>query len=123
MDDGGRVPESGLTAEVGVPLVVAEDVAGGGLGLLVVALFTYLKASVGRLPRLAAWLLRGRACAERKLVEAGLAPALCLSPRLAGLLDWAAGRGRPVYLASRRCSPSRIPRSSGWTCARASRPS
>jgi 4-hydroxybenzoate polyprenyltransferase len=105
MDDGGRVPESGLTAEVGVPLVVAEDVAGGGLGLLVVAVFTYLKASLGRLPRLAAWLLGGRASAERNLVEAGVVPALCLSPRLTGLLDWAARRGRPVYLASRRCSP------------------
>ena len=105
MDDGGRVPESGMSAEVGVPFVVSEQVAGGGLSLLVIALFAYLKASLPRLLRIAVWLLRGREHVERKLVAAGMAPALSLSPRLAGLLARAAAEGRPVYIASRRCSP------------------
>ncbi|MFZ1103794.1 MAG: UbiA family prenyltransferase [Hyphomicrobiaceae bacterium] len=105
MDDGGRVPVSGMSAEVGVPFVVSEQVAGGGLSLLVIALFAYLKASLPRLLRIAVWLLRGREHVERKLVAAGMASALSLSPRLAGLLARAAAEGRPVYLASRRCSP------------------
>src|SRR5262245_24004517 len=105
MDDGGRVPERGMSAEVGVPFVVAEQVAGGGLGLLVIALFAYLKASVPRVLRVALWLLRGREHMERKLVAAGTAPALSLSPRLAGLLARATAEGRPVYIASRRPSP------------------
>jgi 4-hydroxybenzoate polyprenyltransferase len=105
MDDGGRVPESGVSAEFGVPFVVTEHVAGGGLGLLVIAVFAYLKASLPRLLRVAVWLLRGREHVERKLVAAGMAPALSLSPRLAGLLAHAAAEGRPVYLATRRCSP------------------
>jgi 4-hydroxybenzoate polyprenyltransferase len=105
MDDGGRVPESGLSVEVGVPFVVAEQVAGGGLGLLVIALFAYLKASLPRLLRVAVWLLGGREHVERKLVAAGIAPSLSLSPRLAGLLARAAAEGRPVYVASRRCLP------------------
>ncbi len=105
MDDGGRVPESGLVAAVGVPLVVAEEVAGGGLGLLIIALFAYLRTSLRALPRVAAWLLKGRTCLESKLVEAGVARSLSLSPYLTGLLDRAAAAGRPVYLASRRCSP------------------
>ena len=71
MDDGGRVPESGLSAEVGVPFVVAEQqVAGGGLGLLVIALFAYWKAYLPRVLRVALWLLGGRDYAERKLVAA-----------------------------------------------------
>jgi 4-hydroxybenzoate polyprenyltransferase len=105
MDDGGRVPESGMSAEVGVPFVVSEQVAGGGLSLLVIALFAYLKASLPRLLRIAVWLLRGREHVERKLVVAGMAPALSLNPRLAGLLARAAAEGRPVYLASRQRSP------------------
>jgi 4-hydroxybenzoate polyprenyltransferase len=105
MDDGGRVPERGMSAEVGVPFVVAEQVAGGGLGLLVIALFACVKASLPRVLRIAAWLLRGRERAERRLVAAGMAPALSLSPRIAGLLARAAAEGRPVYIASRRCSP------------------
>jgi 4-hydroxybenzoate polyprenyltransferase len=105
MDDGGRVPESGLSTEVGVPFVVAEQVAGGGLGLLAIALFAYLKASLPRLLRIAVWLLRGRDHVEGKLIGAGVGPALSLSPRLAGLLARAAAEGRPVYIASRRCSP------------------
>jgi 4-hydroxybenzoate polyprenyltransferase len=105
MDDGGRVPESGLSAKVGVPYVIAESVAGGGLGLAVIALFAYLKASLPRVLRIVIWLPRGRECVERKLVEAGIAPALSLSPRIADLLCRATGEGRPVYLASRRRSP------------------
>ena len=105
MDDGGRMPERGLSAEVGVPFVVGEQVAGGGLGLLVIALFAYLKGSLPRLLRIAVWLLRGRAHMERKLVAAGMAPSLSLSPRLAGLLARAAAEGRPVYVASRWRSP------------------
>jgi 4-hydroxybenzoate polyprenyltransferase len=105
MDDGGRVPESGMSAEVGVPFVVSEQVAGGGLGLLAIALFAYVKASPSRLLRIAVWLLRGREHAERKLVAAGMAPALSLASRLAGLLARAAAEGRPVYVASRQGSP------------------
>ncbi|HEX6001759.1 MAG TPA: UbiA family prenyltransferase [Hyphomicrobiaceae bacterium] len=105
MDDGGRVPESGLSVEVGIPFVVAERVAGGGLGLLVIALFAYVKASLPRLLSVAIWLLGGRACVERRLVAAGVPGSLSLSPRLAGLLARAATEGRPVYLASRWCSP------------------
>jgi 4-hydroxybenzoate polyprenyltransferase len=105
MDDGGRVPESGLSAEVGVPFIVAEQVAGGGLGLLVIALFAYLKASLPRVLRIALWLLGGREHVERRLVAAGMATGLSLSPRLAGLLARAAAEGRPVYVASRRSSP------------------
>jgi 4-hydroxybenzoate polyprenyltransferase len=105
MDDGGRVPDDGMSVEVGVPFVVAEPVAGGGLGLLVIALFAYLKASLPRLLRIAVWLLRGREHMERKLVAAGMAQGLSLSPRLAGLIARAAAEGRPVYIASRRCSP------------------
>ena len=105
MDDGGRVAESGLSAEVGVPFVVAEPVAGGGLSLLVIALFAYLKASLPRLLRVAVWLLRGRTHLERKLVAAGMAQGLSLSPRLAGLIARATAEGRPIYIASRRGSP------------------
>ena len=105
MDDGGRVPTSGLSADVGVPFVVTEQVAGGGLGLLVIALFAYLKASLPRLLYIAVLLLRGREHLERKLVAAGMASSLSLSPRLAGLLARAVAEGRPVYVASRWCSP------------------
>jgi 4-hydroxybenzoate polyprenyltransferase len=105
MDDGGRVPESGMSAEVGVPFVVAEQVAGGGFGLLVIALFAYWKTYLPRVLRIGLWLLRGREYTERKLIAAGMVPALWLSPRLAGLLARAAAEGRPVYIASRRCSP------------------
>ncbi|HWE15871.1 MAG TPA: UbiA family prenyltransferase [Hyphomicrobiaceae bacterium] len=105
MDDGGRVPESGLAAAVGVPLVVAEEVAAGGVGLLIIALFAYLRTSLRALPQIAVWLLKGRTCLERKLVEAGIARNLSLSPHLAELLGRAAVAGRPVYVASQRCSP------------------
>jgi 4-hydroxybenzoate polyprenyltransferase len=105
VDDGGREPESGLAAVVGGPLVVAEEMAGGGVGLLIIALFAYLRTSLRALPRVAAWLLKGRMCLERKLVEAGVARNLSLGPHLSGLLDRAAAAGRPVYLASGRCSP------------------
>jgi 4-hydroxybenzoate polyprenyltransferase len=105
VDDGGRVPESRLAAAVGVPLVVAEEVAGGGVGLLIIALFAYLRTSLRALPQMAVWLLKGRMCLERNLVEAGIDRNLSLSPHLSVLLDRAAAAGRPVYLASRRCSP------------------
>jgi 4-hydroxybenzoate polyprenyltransferase len=105
MDDGGRVPESGASAGACVPCVLAADLAGGGAGLLVIAVLAYLKGSLPRLLRIVLWLLRGREHVERKLVEAGGASGLSLSPRLAGLLDRASAQGRPVYLASGRCSP------------------
>ncbi len=105
MDDGGRVPESGVSAGVGAPYVVAAELAGGGAGLLIIALFAYLKASPLRLWRMAAWLLGGPQHVERKLVAAGVASGLSLSPRLAGVLERASAQGRPVYLASRRCTP------------------
>ncbi|HXE87158.1 MAG TPA: UbiA family prenyltransferase, partial [Hyphomicrobiaceae bacterium] len=105
MDDGGRVPQSGLSVGAGAPYVVAAELAGGGAGLLVIALFAYMRASLPRLLRTAAWLLRGREHLERKLVAAGVAPGLSLSPRLTGLLERASAQGRPVYLASRGCSP------------------
>ena len=105
MDDGGRVPQSGLSVDAGVPYVVAAELAGGGAGLLVIALFAYLRASLPRLLRTAVWVLRGREHLERKLVAAGVAPGLSLSPRLTGLLERASAQGRPVYLASRGCSP------------------
>jgi 4-hydroxybenzoate polyprenyltransferase len=105
MDDGGRVPESGLSAGAGVPYVVAGELAGGGAGLLVIALFAYLKVSLPRLLRTAVWLVCGREHLERKLVAAGAASGLSLSPRLTGLVELASAQGRPIYLASRRCSP------------------
>jgi 4-hydroxybenzoate polyprenyltransferase len=105
MDDGGRVAERGLSAEAGIPFVVAEELAGGGAGLLIIALFAYVKASLTRMLRVLAWLVRGREHAARELVDAGVASCLSLSPRLAGLAERAAAQGRPVYLASRRCSP------------------
>jgi 4-hydroxybenzoate polyprenyltransferase len=105
MDDGGRVPQSGLSVGAGVPYVVAAELAGGGAGLIVIALFAYLRASLPRLLRTAVWLLRGREHLERKLVAAGVAQGLSLSPRLTGLLERASAQGRPVYLASRGCSP------------------
>ena len=104
MDDGGRVPESGASAAVGVPYVVAADLAGGA-GLLTIALFAYLKASLPRLLHIAVWLLGGLEHVERKLVAEGVASGLSLSPRLADLVERAAVERRPVYLASRRCSP------------------
>ena len=105
MDDGGHVPDSGATAGDGAPYVVAAEQAGGGAGLLIVALFAYLKASPLHLLRVAAWLFGGREHLERKLVTAGMASGLSLSPRLAGPLDRAFAQGRPVYLSSPRCTP------------------
>jgi 4-hydroxybenzoate polyprenyltransferase len=105
MDDGGRAPAGGTSAVVCVPYVVAADLAGGGAGLLIIALFAYLKASLLRLPRVALWLLRGREHLECRLVAAGVASTLSMSPRLAAFLDAASARGRPIYLASRSCSP------------------
>jgi 4-hydroxybenzoate polyprenyltransferase len=105
MDDGGHVTESGSSTAAGVPFVVADDLAGGGPGLFVLALFAYLKASLPRLFRVAAWLLKGREHAEHQLVAAGVASSLSLSPQLAVLVERAAAQGRPVYLAIRRCSP------------------
>jgi 4-hydroxybenzoate polyprenyltransferase len=105
MDDGGRVPESGLSAGADVPYVVAAELAGAGAGLVIIALFAYLKGSLSRLWRIAVWLLRGPEHVEHKLVAAGVASGLSLSPRLAGFLGQASAQGRPVYLASYRCSP------------------
>jgi len=86
MNDGGSLPRSELSADAGIPVVVAEEAAGGA-SLLVVAVFAYLKVSLMRVFRVAAWLLRGREHLERKLVKSGVAPALALSPRLAAYVD------------------------------------
>jgi 4-hydroxybenzoate polyprenyltransferase len=105
MEDGGRVPGPGLSADAGVPYVVAAELAGGGAGLLVVALFAYLKASLPRLLRIAAWVLKGREHVEHKLVAAGMGSGLSLSPRLVGFFEATSAQKRPAHLASRRCSP------------------
>jgi 4-hydroxybenzoate polyprenyltransferase len=105
MDVAVGVPESGSSAGAGVPYVVAAELAGGGAGLLIVALFAYLKPSLPRLLRIAVWLLKGREHLERKLVASGVASGLSLSPRLAGLLERACAQGRQVYVATRGCSP------------------
>jgi hypothetical protein len=102
---GGRAPERGLSTGAGVPLVVAGELAGGGPSLLILAVFAYLKAAPLGLVRLAAWFLRGLEAAERKLVDAGAIAGLAPSPRLAALVARAAAHRRPIYLASRRCSP------------------
>jgi 4-hydroxybenzoate polyprenyltransferase len=104
MGDRGSLPRCEPSADAGVPVVVAEQ-AVGGASLLIVALFAYLKPSPARIFRVAAWLAWGRQHVERKLAEAGLAPALALSPRLAGYVDAAAAAGRAVYLAASRCLP------------------
>jgi 4-hydroxybenzoate polyprenyltransferase len=109
MDDGGRRPERDASAATGVPLLVSEEIAGGGAGLVVVALFAYLRASLPRLGRVAAWvlswLLGGREGLERKLEAAGAGAHLAPSPRLAAIVERAVADARPVYLMSRRCSP------------------
>ncbi|MBO0764654.1 MAG: UbiA family prenyltransferase [Hyphomicrobiaceae bacterium] len=105
MDDGARVPEGGLSAEAGVPFVVDEELAGGGASLLIIALFAYVKASLARVLQVLGWLLSERQHVERRLVEAGIDSCLSLSPRLAGLAERATAERRPLYLATRRCSP------------------
>ena len=105
MHDGAQLPDSGSTVEAGVPLVISEELVGGGPSLLIVTLLAYLKASLSQILRVAAWLLRGREYAERKLAEAGVAQGLSLSPRLAAFVDAAAAEGRAVYLVADRCSP------------------
>jgi 4-hydroxybenzoate polyprenyltransferase len=105
MDDGGRMPASGASAGAGVPYVVTADSAGGGASLVIIAIFAYLKASLPRLFRVAAWLVAGREHVERELVAAGVASGLPLSPRMARFVERAAAEGRTLYLTSRRCSP------------------
>src|SRR5262245_53566808 len=97
MQNRGILPQGGLSPVAGFPLVIAAE-AIGGASLLIVALFAYVKASLVRVFRVAGWLLRGREHLERRLAEAGIAPALALSPRLAAYIDAAAAEGRPVYL-------------------------
>ncbi len=104
MDDRGSFPSSAVSAEAGIPVLIATEVV-GGTGLLIAALFAYLKSSLIRIFSVAVWLLRGRDCLERKLAEAGVSPALALSPRLAAIVDAAAAEGRAVYFLARRCSP------------------
>jgi len=104
MDDRGSFPSSVLTAEAAMPVLVSTDVV-GGRGLLVAALFAYLKSSLMGIFSVVVWLLRGRECLERKLAEAGVNPALALTPRLAAVVNAAAAEGRAVYFLARRCSP------------------
>jgi hypothetical protein len=104
MDDRGSVPGSAVSAEAGMPVLIATEVVGGA-GLLVVALFAYLKSSIVRIFSVAVWLIRGREHLERRLAEGGIAPTLAFSPQLAALVDAAAAEGRAVYLLARRFSP------------------
>lgn len=104
MDDGGSPRGGDLSADAAVPVVIATEVLGGA-SLLIVVLFAYLKASPARIFRVMAWLLRGREHLERKLAEAGVAPALAFNSRLSALIGAAAAEGRPVHIVAGRCSP------------------
>jgi 4-hydroxybenzoate polyprenyltransferase len=104
MDDRGSIPVSDVSAQAGIPLLIATEVVGGA-NLLVVVLFSYLKSSLARIFNVAAWLIRGREHLERRLAENGIAPTLAFSPRLAAFVDAAAAEGRAVYLLARRSSP------------------
>jgi 4-hydroxybenzoate polyprenyltransferase len=104
MEELGSVPSAAVSAEAGIPLLIAGEVV-GCRSLLIVALFSYLKSSLIRIFSAAVWLLRGREYLERRLAEAGIAPVLAFSPRLAACVDTAAAEGRQVYLVARRCSP------------------
>jgi 4-hydroxybenzoate polyprenyltransferase len=104
MDDRGSFPSSAVSAEAGIPVLIATDVV-GGRGLLIAALFSYLKSSLMHILHVAVWLLGGCKHLERKLAEAGVNPALALTPQLAALVDAAAAEGRAVYFLARRCSP------------------
>ena len=105
MDDGGRIQRGDASAAAALPIVVDERIAGGGAGLLVVALLACLRASLLRLLSVAVRFLGGREGLERQLVEAGAVAGLPPSPRLAAIVERVAADGRPVYLASRRRSP------------------
>src|SRR5262245_18167128 len=104
MEELGSVPSAAVYAEAGIPLRISGDVVVCP-SLLIVALFSYLKSSLIRIFSAAVWLLRGREYLERRLAEAGIAPVLAFSPRLAACVDTAAAEGRQVYLVARRCSP------------------
>jgi 4-hydroxybenzoate polyprenyltransferase len=104
MDDRGSFPSSAVSAEAGIPVLISTKVV-GRRGLLIAALFAYLKSSLVGILSIAVWLLRGREYLERKLAEAGVSPALALTPRLAALVDAATAEGRAVYFLARRCSP------------------
>jgi 4-hydroxybenzoate polyprenyltransferase len=104
MDDRGSFPSSAVSAAAGIPVLVSTEVI-GGLGLLVAALLAYVKASQVGILRVLIWLLRGRDYLERRLAEAGIDPALALSPRLAAVVDAAAAEGRAVHFLARRRSP------------------
>src|SRR5262245_19722891 len=104
MDDRGSFPSSTLSAEAGIPVLISTEVI-GSRGLLVAALFAHLKASLIGIFSIALWLLRGRDYLERKLAEAGVNPALALTPQLAAVVDAAAAEGRAVYFLAQRCSP------------------
>jgi 4-hydroxybenzoate polyprenyltransferase len=104
MDDRGSFPSSALSAEAAIPVLISTEVV-GSRGLLVAALFAYLKSSLVGIFSIVVWLLRGRDHLERKLAEAGVNPALALTPRLAAVVDAAAAEGRAVYFLARRCSP------------------
>jgi 4-hydroxybenzoate polyprenyltransferase len=105
--DSGSTRPDGDLPDAGIPIIIDAETTISRAGLLVVAIFAYLKPSPLRILRVVAWLLRGRAHIECKLAEADVIPnvALPLDPRLTTLADRAAAEGRAVYLAVAQPSP------------------
>ena len=96
MDNGTMPPDSNLPADAGVPIIIAAETTISGASLLVVAIFAYLKPSLLRIFRVAAWLFRGRPHIECKLAEADVISGvvLPLDPQLTAFADRAAEIGR-----------------------------
>ena len=96
MDNGTMPPDSNLPADAGVPIIIAAETTISGASLLVVAIFAYLKPSLLRILRNAAWLFRGRPYVECKLAEADVISGvvLPLDPQLTAFADRAAAEGK-----------------------------
>lgn len=107
MDNATMPPDSNLPVDAGVPIIISADTTISGASLLVVAIFAYLKPSLLRIFRIAAWLFRGRPHIECKLAEADVISGvvLPLDPQLTAFADRAAAERRTVYLAVARRSP------------------
>lgn len=107
MDNGGGAPGTSLPVDTQVPIIIDAETTVSGASLLIVALFAYLKSSAWGVFHVAAWLLRGRAHLERKLVEAGVTAdvVLPLAPQLAVFAEKAAAQGRAVYLVVGKLRP------------------